>query len=87
MARVIIPSLMRDLTGGQAEVEAEGRTLAELVHNLDARYPGVAGRLLVGGQLDPALIAIVDGRPASLGLRARVERDSEVRFVPAVGGG
>jgi sulfur-carrier protein len=87
MANVLIPSLMRDLTGGEASVDGRGATVAEVLHDLDARYPGFAQRLLVGGDLDPALIVVVDDHPAPLGLSTRVRTDSRIRFLPAVGGG
>jgi sulfur-carrier protein len=87
MANVSVPSLMRDLTGGEASVDGSGATVAEVLHDLEARYPGFAQRLLVGDDLDPALIVVVDDHPASLGLSARVRVDSRIRFLPAVGGG
>ena len=87
MARVLVPSLMRDLTAGRPVVSAEGDTVADVVASLDAAYPGFAARILHRGQLDPALVLIVEGRVAPLGLRTRLDDTSELRFVPAVGGG
>ncbi|MCL6430991.1 MAG: MoaD/ThiS family protein [Anaerolineae bacterium] len=87
MAVVWIPSLMRDLTGGQARVSAPGRTVAEVLDALEAAYPGVRERLCPGGRLHPSLAVVVDGRRAPLGLFEPVGEESEVQFVPAVSGG
>lgn len=44
--RVIIPSSLRSYTKGEAVVEAAGRTVAELVADLDRRYPGLRFRII-----------------------------------------
>ena len=87
MATVWIPSLMRDLTAGQAEVIVAGQTLGAIVDALEQAHPGVKARLLKNGQLDPALHALIDGRVAQLGLREPLWENSEVRFLPAIAGG
>jgi molybdopterin converting factor small subunit len=87
MATVWIPSLMRDLTAGQAEVVVEGRTLRAVIDAMERAYPGVKGRLLRDGVLDPALRALVDGRASLLGLAEPVSQESEIQFIVAVAGG
>jgi molybdopterin synthase sulfur carrier subunit len=87
MATVWIPSLMRDLTAGQHQVEAPGRTVREVIAALDAAYPGLKGRLVRGERLDPALSVWVDGRMALLGLAQAVREDSEIQFLQAIAGG
>ena len=44
--RVDIPSQLRDYTGGSAQVEARGATLAELLADLDRLYPGIRFRMI-----------------------------------------
>ena len=78
---------MRDLTAGQHQVEAPGRTVREVIAVLNAAYPGLKGRLCRGEQLDPALSVWIDGRMALLGLRQAVDEDSEIQFLAAVSGG
>lgn len=78
---------MRALTDGQQIVEAEGKTVRELVAALDERYPGVAGRIIDEGRIRPGLTVAVDGAVQNRGLRAAVGPDSEVHFVPAMTGG
>ncbi|MCS6798856.1 MAG: MoaD/ThiS family protein [Myxococcota bacterium] len=42
---VRIPTPLRTLTGGQDEVQASGRTVAEVLDDLEARFPGIKARL------------------------------------------
>jgi len=44
--RVLIPSPLYSYTGGERWVEAEGQTLAELLTDLDRRYPGIRFRVV-----------------------------------------
>ncbi|MBM3189757.1 MAG: MoaD/ThiS family protein [Chloroflexi bacterium] len=87
MARVLIPLPMRDLTAGQASVNVSGATVAEVIEALEATYPGMRGRLMLGEELDPALVLVLDGRVPPQTLSAPVGEESELRFLPAVGGG
>ena len=87
MPTVWIPSLLRDLTGGQEQLDAPGETVQQVIENLDARYPGVMARLCEGGQLRPTLAVIVDGIASNKRLRQRLAEASEIHFVPAISGG
>jgi molybdopterin converting factor small subunit len=87
MAVVWIPSMMRDLTGGLDRVRAPGGTVAEVVDTLEKDYPGFKERLLVQGQLAPGIMATVDGKRALRGLQQQVNEESELRFLPIMGGG
>ncbi|HWO88335.1 MAG TPA: MoaD/ThiS family protein [Gemmatimonadales bacterium] len=44
--RVHVSTHVRSYTLGQSEVEAEGSTLAEVVADLDRRYPGLRFRVI-----------------------------------------
>ena len=46
MIRVLIPSPLFSYTGGQKQIEAEGKSLAALLDGLDARYPGMRHRII-----------------------------------------
>ncbi len=87
MPIVWVPPLMRDLTGGVPWVEVSGRSVREVVDELERRYPGVRARLCEGERLAPGLAVAVDGRMSRLGMFAPVEERSEVRFLPAIEGG
>ena len=45
MIRVHFGQALRDLTGGQANVEVEASTVRELFRTLDAQFPGIGERL------------------------------------------
>jgi molybdopterin synthase sulfur carrier subunit len=87
MARVFIPAQLRDLTGGEAEVEVAGGTVRALVEELEARFGGFKERVTFDGELSPALQVSVDGEFSRRGLDAKVKVDSEVHFLPVFGGG
>jgi molybdopterin synthase sulfur carrier subunit len=87
MPTVWIPSLMRDLTGGEERVSVPGKTVGQVIDALDLAYLGIKCRLCKGDRLDPAIAVFVDGRIAPLGLSEGVAEESEVRFLPAVSGG
>lgn len=87
MARVFLPPNLRPLAGGRESVEVDGRSVREVIANLEAVCPGVRERLMVGDQLRPGLAVAVGRSVASLGLLAPVAPDAEVHFLPAIGGG
>ena len=87
MVTIWLPSMVRDLTGGQRQVRAEGGSVAEVIDALEASFPGMRGRLCTGDRLKPMLAVAIDGKASKLGLRARLRADSEVRFLPAIAGG
>lgn len=89
MAKVWIPSLLRGLTGGLAEVQASGTTVRQVIEDLDKRYPGIKLRLMDAGEerLKPNLALVVDGVNSKQGLRHPVTDASEIHFVPAMSGG
>jgi molybdopterin synthase sulfur carrier subunit len=65
----------------------DGDTVGALVDELDRRHPGIRGRLCDGDRLRPGLNVVVNSEFSDLGLLQCVAPDSEVHFLPAVGGG
>ncbi|MEZ5097122.1 MAG: MoaD/ThiS family protein [Nocardioides sp.] len=43
---VRVPMILRDYTAGAAEVEAAGATVAQVLDDLEARHPGIRGRIV-----------------------------------------
>ena len=78
---------MRSLTEGKSQVEVDGSTVREIVDALEARYPGVAARIVEEGRIRPGLSVAVDGTVGNKGMREPVGPNSEVHFVPAMTGG
>ena len=87
MATVFIPSLMQSLTDGKHEVEIGGSTVRQIINNLEAAFPGMKERLLDKDQMKPNISVAVDGEVTPLGLLEKVGENSEVHFLPAIGGG
>jgi molybdopterin synthase sulfur carrier subunit len=78
---------MRDITNGIDAVDVEAGTVRQSIKRLDELYPGIRGRLCEGDDLKPGLTVAVDGNISSLGLLTKLKPDSEVHFLPAIGGG
>ena len=87
MAEVFVPYALRKLTGGESNVRMPGKTLGELIKNLEEAYPGISEQLLQDGKLKPGLAAVCGHAPTRQGLLQKLEDDTEVHFVPAISGG
>jgi molybdopterin synthase sulfur carrier subunit len=87
MPQVYIPAQMRDLSQGVEQLEVEARNVRQVIAALDAQFPGMAERLVQDGRLRPGLAVSIDGELTNQGLLARLSPDSEVHFLPAIGGG
>ena len=87
MPVVHIPALLRELSGGRAEVEVAGATVREVIAGLECDCPGIGERLLDGGRLRATVRVAVDGAITPEGLRAATPPGSEVHFVAAISGG
>jgi MoaD family protein len=86
---VRIPTPLRSLTGGNDEVAADGRTIAELIENLEKKHPGIRERLLddkgvrrfVNIYVGEEDIRFLDG------LKTELKSGDTVSIVPAIAGG
>lgn len=89
MAEVWIPPQIQNITGGVEIVQVPGSTVRQVINNLDEKYPGLKEILYDEEEEDimPGLAVIVDGEASQLGVLERVTDDSEVHFLPAIGGG
>lgn len=80
MAVVFFPRALQGLTGGAEKWEAEASSMRELGAKLEEAFPGI------GVQLKSAAVAI-DGDVAPGAWLEALEPDSEIHFLPALGGG
>ncbi len=87
MATVYIPEPLQSLSRGETQVTIEATTVRQIIVQLEALYPGLEDALVEDGDLKPHIAVAVDGEVSVLGLVERVEADSEVHFIPALGGG
>ncbi len=82
-----IPTPLRSYTGGKAEVQAEGRTLAELLHALDARYPGIRFRMIDEQDgIRPHMRVFVNGEQV-LRIDLALASTDEIQILQALSGG
>jgi len=87
MPIVVIPALLRKFTGGTERVDVPGKSIRELVRNLGQQFPGIDQQLLQDGDIRPSIAVSIDGEIATGGVLDAVNDDSEVHFIPALGGG
>lgn len=87
MATVFIPSLMQALTGGKHQVQVQGSTVRQIVESLEKAYPGIKERLVENNRIKPNISVAIDGEVTPMGMLEKVGEDSEVHFLPAIGGG
>ena len=89
MAEVWIPPKLQQLTGGKQQVQVEGTTVRRLINNLEKQYPGIKEFLCdeMEDDLIPGLAVVIDGEVSLLGMLDKVQENSEVHFLPAIGGG
>jgi molybdopterin synthase sulfur carrier subunit len=87
---VRIPTTLRTLTGGQAEVSVDGSTVGEVLKALDAAHAGFVERILddEGGLRRFVNVFVADDDVRFLqGLETPVPDGAEVAIIPAVAGG
>ena len=65
----------------------EGKTVREVIDNLDKKFPGIKDRLCENDRIRPNIAVAVNSEIVATGLRKQVDPDSEVHFIPAVSGG
>lgn len=90
VALVRIPTPLRRLTAGKAEVSIEGDTIAALIDHLDIAYPGIKSRLcdengnirrFVNIYLNNEDVRFLNGKETPVGPH------DEVSIIPAIAGG
>ncbi len=87
---VRIPTTMRPISGGVAQVQVEGDTLADVLANLEAAHPGFRDRLFdESGSLRKFVnVFVADDDVRYLdGVDTKVPAGETVSIIPAVAGG
>ncbi|WP_436775466.1 MoaD family protein [Yinghuangia sp. YIM S09857] len=87
---VRIPTILRDYTGGAKAVEGSGKSIDELINDLESRHAGIRHRLVeedgtlrrfVNVYLNDEDIRFIDGIASTL------DDGDTVTILPAVAGG
>ena len=87
---VRIPTILRNYTGGEKQVEASGTSLGSLIDDLNARHPGIKGRLVTDdGSLHRFVNVYVNDEDVRFtgALDTGLSDGDEVTILPAVAGG
>ena len=89
MTLVRIPPTLRDQTGGQAALEADGETVRDLLDDLTSRFPALRERIYAEGELARFVNVYVEGEDVRTreGLETPVAGSGTVILLPAMAGG
>ena len=89
MTSVRIPPTLREVTGGEREVPAEGDTVRELLEDLMGRFPALRTQLVEDGDIAPFVNVYVEGEDVRTldGLETDVRPGATVILLPAMAGG
>ncbi len=87
---VRIPTPLQRLTNGQGEVACEGKTVTELLGDLERRHPGIKERICdEKGQLRRFVNVFVNEEDIRFlqGDQTTINDGDEVSIIPAIAGG
>ena len=85
--KVAIPSVLQSYTHGARSVDAHGATLADLLTDLDARFPGIRFRMVNEADALRPHIRVFVNREAVTDLRCGLSPTDAVVIVQALSGG
>ena len=85
--KVLIPTPLRSYTDGQGEVDAGGASLADLLTDLDRRYPGIRFRMVDEQDAIRGHMRVFVNGQAVRDLDTRLRATDEVMIVQALSGG
>jgi molybdopterin converting factor small subunit len=85
--KVWIPQPLRSYTAQRSSVEAEGTTLAELLFDLDRRYPGIRFRMIDEQDCVRTHMRVFVNQVVVASLDVPLGPDDEVHIFQALSGG
>src|SRR5882672_1443979 len=89
-AKVRIPAPLRKLTKEQPVVDVPGKTVDEILVNLEKNYPGMKERICdENGQIRRFINVFVNGEDIRFkeGSKTAVAEGAEISIIPAIAGG
>jgi molybdopterin converting factor small subunit len=90
MPMIRIPTALRTLTGGNADIQVSAGTVRDALVELDRRHPGVAAKVLdAAGAVKPFIRIYVGAEDIGglSGLDTSVGERDEIDIIPAIAGG
>ena len=85
--KVSIPSVLQSYTGGARTVDADGATVAALLLDLDARFPGIRFRMVNEANVLRPHMRVFVNRESTADLGRPLTPDDEVMILHALSGG
>ncbi len=87
---VRIPTPLRSLTKGQAEVQVAADNVADLIEDLEKQFPGIKERLVdEGGEVRRFINFYINEEDVRFlqGSKTAIKAGDQVSIVPAIAGG
>jgi len=88
--KVRIPTPLQKMTNNQAEIETQGKTIAEIIDGLEKSFPGIKGRLCdEAGKVRRFVNVYVNDEDIRFLEKegTKVKEGDEVSIIPAIAGG
>jgi molybdopterin synthase sulfur carrier subunit len=88
--QVRIPVQLRALTNGEEVVTASGRSVSEIIEDIDSKYPGVRDRICeADGKVRRFVNIFVNEEDIRFldNLQTPISENDEVSIIPAIAGG
>jgi molybdopterin converting factor small subunit len=85
--KVWIPQPLRSYTAQQSSVEAQGATLAELLVDLDRRFPGIRFRMIDEQDHVRTHVRVFVNKAVVASIDVPLKADDEVHIFQALSGG
>ena len=88
--QILIPTPLRQYTGGEARVEGAGNTIAAVLEDLNSKYPGIGDRILESdGEIRRFVNVFVNGQNVRKlnGAATAIKSGDEIGIIPAMAGG
>ena len=88
--KVRIPAPLRNLTKGNEQIEASGKTVAELLEDMEKNYPGLKDRLCdERGQLRRFVNVYINEEDIRFlkGGQSEIKEGDDISIIPAIAGG
>ncbi len=88
--KVRVPTPLMKLTNNQAEISAEGDTIADILNNLESQFAGIKERIceengtprrFINIYLNEEDIRFLDGE------KTKIKDGDEISIIPAIAGG
>lgn len=86
---VRIPAALRTLTGGADEIKGAGKTVGEVITDLETRHPGLKDRLLDDKGVRRFINIYVGEEDVRFtgGLGTELKAGDQISIIPAIAGG